>query len=153
MARSHFEVQGVEVSPTALQRARAMFGAQVFAGDVREAGFPGEVFDVITLFSTIEHLPDPLAVLRECRWLLREGGVLVVKTPNFSSVNRWILRGGWSGYKLPDHRFFFNPRGLRLVFARAGLEPLPSTWFDRFPLSDSMYAYAARKGPDGEGRP
>ncbi len=153
VAQSQFEVQGVEVSPTALQRSRAMFGARVFSGDVREAGFPDEGFDVITLFSTVEHLSDPLAVLRECRRLLRDGGVLVVKTPNFSSLNRRILRGGWSGYKLPEHRFFFNPRGLRLLFARAGLEPLPSTWFDRFPLSDSMYAYAARKGRDGEGRP
>jgi SAM-dependent methyltransferase len=150
VARRHFEVQGVEVSPTALERARASFGDQVFAGDVLEANFHGGAFDVITLFSTVEHLADPVAVLQECRRLLREGGILVVKTPNFSSLNRRVLRSGWSGYKLPGHRFFFTPRGVRHLFARVGLEPLPSPWSERFPLSDNMYAYA-RKGRDGEG--
>lgn len=151
VAQRHFEVQGVEVSLTALERARATLGARVFAGDVLEARFPGETFDVITLFSTVEHLAEPVAVLRECRRLLRDGGILVVKTPNFSSLNRRFLRGGWSGYKLPEHRFFFTPGGIRRLFARAGLEPLPAPWLDRHPLSDNMYAYA-RKGRDGEGR-
>jgi len=150
VAQRHFEVQGVEVSLTALERARATLGARVFAGEVLEARFPGETFDVITLFSTVEHLHDPVAVLRECRRLLREGGILVVKTPNFSSLNRRVLRSRWSGYKLPEHRFFFSPRGVRHLFAQAELEPLPSAWFDRFLLSDNMYAYA-RKGRGGKG--
>jgi len=150
VARRHFEVQGVEVSPTALTQARATLGDRVFAGELLEANFPGETFDVITLFSTVEHLQDPLAVLQECRRLLREGGILVVKTPNFSSLNRHVLRSAWSGYKLPEHRFFFSPGGIRDLFARVGLQPLPTSWRDCFPLSDNMYAYA-RKGRDGEG--
>lgn len=151
VARRHFEVQGVEVSPTALEEARATLGHRVFAGDLLEANLPEASFDVITLFSTVEHLAEPVAVLRKCRRLLRDGGILVVKTPNFSSLNRRLLRGGWSGYKLPEHRFFFTPGGIRRLFARAGLEPLPAPWLDRHPLSDNMYAYA-RKGRDGEGR-
>lgn len=150
VAQRHFEVYGVETSATALERARAAFGSRVFAGDLHEARFPAETFDVVTLFSTVEHLDDPVAVLRECRRLLRKGGILVVKTPNFSSLNRQLLRGGWSGYKLPEHRFFFTPGGIRRLFARVGLEPLPAPWRDRHPLSDSMYAYA-RKERDGEG--
>ncbi|MCI0372687.1 MAG: class I SAM-dependent methyltransferase [candidate division NC10 bacterium] len=152
VARRHFDVQGVEVSPTALEWARATLGPRVFGGDLLEAKFPEASFDVITLFSTVEHLAEPVAVLRECRRLLRDGGVLVLKTPNFSSLNRRLLRGGWSGYKLPGHRFFFTPGGITHLFARAGLKPLPAFWFDRLPLSDTMYAYA-RKGLDGEGRP
>ena len=150
VARRHFDVQGVEVSATALKEARAILGPRVFAGDLLEANFPEASFDVITLFSTVEHLAEPVAVLQECRRLLRDGGNLVIKTPNFSSLNRRLLRGGWSGYKLPEHCFFFSPRGIQRLFLRAGLEPLPSPWLDRHPLSDSMYAYA-RKGRDGGG--
>ena len=150
VAQRHFEVYGVETSATALERARAVLGPRVFAGDLREARFPAEAFDVVTLFSTVEHLDDPVAVLRECRRVLREGGILVVKTPNFSSLNRQLLGGGWSGYKLPEHRFFFTPGGIHHLFARVGLEPLPAPWLDRHPLSDTMYAYA-RKERDGEG--
>jgi SAM-dependent methyltransferase len=149
VARHHFEVQGVEVSPTALTEARATLGHQVFAGDLLEANLPAAFFDVITLFSTVEHLAEPVAVLQECRRLLRDGGILVIKTPNFSSLNRRLLRGGWSGYKLPEHRFFFTPSGIRRLFGRVGLEPLPAPWLDRHPLSDNMFAYA-RKERDGE---
>jgi SAM-dependent methyltransferase len=150
VAQRHFDVYGVETSATALEGARAAFGSRVFAGDLREARFPAGMFDVVTLFSTVEHLDDPIAVLRECRRVLREGGILVVKTPNFSCLNRQLLGGEWSGYKIPEHRFFFTPDGIRRLFASAGLAPLPARWRDRHPLSDSMYAYA-RKERDGEG--
>lgn len=40
-------------------------------------------YDVVTLVGVLEHVPDPLATLRDLHRLLSPGGLLVVSCPNF----------------------------------------------------------------------
>ena len=44
-------------------------------------GEPGS-FDAVVFLQTIEHVEDPIEVLRRCRLLLRPGGVAYISTPN-----------------------------------------------------------------------
>ena len=46
--------------------------------------FP-EKYDLITAIEIIEHLHDPWKYLSDCRSLLKEGGILVLSTPNISN--------------------------------------------------------------------
>jgi SAM-dependent methyltransferase len=43
--------------------------------DATRLDFPDASFDFVYSFSVFEHLPDPAAVLRECRRIFRPGGV------------------------------------------------------------------------------
>lgn len=43
----------------------------------------GETFDTVISCETIEHLPDPVAALRELLRVLRPGGLLFLTTPNY----------------------------------------------------------------------
>lgn len=80
-----------------------------------------QIFDVITLWDVIEHLPDPLGVLGDIRARLAPEGVVVLETGNFKSADR--VEGGqdhWM-YQL-DHRWYFAPESLRQLLHWAGLE-------------------------------
>ena len=78
-------VTGVDISPEAIECARSQFAhpaVEFICGDARDlAGF-GRQFDAAVSFETIEHLPDPEALLREVHGVLAPGGFFVCSTPN-----------------------------------------------------------------------
>ena len=90
--------------------------------------------------SFLEHEVNPLPLLRRCRERLRPGGSIVVKVPNFASLNRKVRGAQWCGFRWPDHVNHFTPDTLRAMARQAGLEVKRMTFLDRHPFSDNMYA-------------
>jgi 2-polyprenyl-3-methyl-5-hydroxy-6-metoxy-1,4-benzoquinol methylase len=147
LAKKHFEVNGIELSPrgTEISRERISRDA-ILEGPVTEmaATLPANSFDVITQFGYVEHEWQPIAGLRSAHRLLKPGGVTVIKTPNYASWNRAIRGMDWCGYHIPAHCNYFTPRTLAEILRRAGFEPLARPLADCLPTSDSLWM-AARK--------
>ncbi|MGH7642963.1 MAG: class I SAM-dependent methyltransferase, partial [Candidatus Dormibacteria bacterium] len=59
---------------------------------VESIPMPDGFFDLATTAWVGEHLPRPLAALREIHRVLRPGGRLVVLTPNAWNYNAWLVR-------------------------------------------------------------
>lgn len=104
------------------------------------AGFEKDFFDIIIMSSFLEHEINPLPLLRRCHERMKPGGVVVIKVPNYASVNRSVRGHKWAGFRWPDHVNYFTPETLRKMAAKAGFRIKRMTLADRFPLSDSMYA-------------
>lgn len=71
------------------------------------ASIPARGFDCVIACEVIEHLDDPRAFLRECRKLLKEGGHLVVSTPNiafFEGRIKFALTGDLWGFGAKNYR-------------------------------------------------
>lgn len=98
-------VVGVEVDPGAAEVARA-WCADVLVGDVETMELPlaDASFDVVLCGDVVEHLRDPGRALARLRPLLREGGRLVLTTPN---VANWAMRLG-----LLAGRWRYTERGI-----------------------------------------
>jgi 2-polyprenyl-3-methyl-5-hydroxy-6-metoxy-1,4-benzoquinol methylase len=86
-----WDVAGVDVDPQAVAVCRAR-GLSVFPGTLEEASFPDGSFDVITMNHVIEHVSDPLALLRECYRILSPGGYVGIVTPNVKSLAHRLFR-------------------------------------------------------------
>jgi SAM-dependent methyltransferase len=103
LARAAAAVTGVDGNPEAHEHARLRYtrpGLRFEWGAVETYGEPG-TFDAVVFLQTIEHVPDPVAVLRHFRRILKPGGVAYVSTPNLltlappgaaKSDNPWHLR-------------------------------------------------------------
>lgn len=84
-----FEIYGTEISDYACKHAEESLRIDVFRGELEEARFLLATFDVVTVWHTLEHLPDPMAALREINRILKKDGLLVVAVPN---LNNYITR-------------------------------------------------------------
>lgn len=124
---------GIEPSPAARRRAADKgIGLQPALPDAE-----GRLFDVITLWHVLEHLPDPEGSIRELSGFLKPGGWLVLALPNFRSFDARHYRSDWAAYDVPRHLWHFSreaiapllePFGYRL----AAVRPL---WLDAFYIS------------------
>lgn len=113
---------GVEVSPLVGKFARERYQLDVRQGTLLEQNFNNERFDLITFWDVVEHLPDPIAVLRRARQLLAPNGKILIETQNVNSrFARW-MGPKWHHYKHAEHIFHFNPETIKKLTAAAGFK-------------------------------
>ncbi len=117
-----WEVLGTDFDERAVEVARGR-GLDVRCGGVEAVREDAEGFDAIYLGHVLEHVPDPLALFRECAGMLREGGAMVVLTPNAESWGLRLFGPNWRGLEPPRHLHVFGPGNLRKLCGDAGLVP------------------------------
>lgn len=118
-ANMGWDVQGLDVDPKAVANARGK-GLTVHLGQLTDQQFVDESFDLVLMSHVIEHVHDPVSLVKGCRRVLRKGGLLVVFTPNAESWGHRRLDADWMGLDPPRHLMVFNPRTLECLARRAG---------------------------------
>ena len=117
-----WDVQGLEIDENAASFARKTFDLPITVGTLEDANFPEHAFDVVTLSHVVEHLYDPMGVLRECRRILAPGGRVVVVTPNLDSLLHNRFKKAWRGLETPRHFMLFTSSTLERCGVQAGFE-------------------------------
>ncbi len=120
-------VEGTEVDSAAVEHATGKNGLTVHTGTLEDAALPAESFDAVTMIHVIEHIHDPISVLRACRRLLKPSGRLVAVTPNLDGVGHERFGRNWRGLEPPRHLHLFTRRTLQECAARAGFRSA-ETW-------------------------
>jgi SAM-dependent methyltransferase len=103
----------------------------VLQGGIEQFNNDESLFDVITLSHVIEHLHDPVKVLKACHRLLKPTGRLWLETPNIDSLGHRQYMENWRGLEPPRHLVLFNRQSLAQAllgtgFARIESRPIPS---------------------------
>ena len=120
---SGMQARGIELSGSAVSYARLNFGLDVHHGTLDDAEIPAESCDIVMMWHVLEHLPDPVASLRQVVSTLAPGGLLLVAVPNFDSVEARIFGRRWYSLDAPRHLSHFTPNTLLHAIERAGLQP------------------------------
>jgi SAM-dependent methyltransferase len=144
-----FDTYGVDLSPDSIETARerpsganAYFGAPMDVPEIAAGGF-----DVITLWSVLAHLTNPVEDFRMLRGLLKPDGVLLVLTVNANSLGLKAAGAGWNGFT-KNHLKFFSPTTLPLLLRTAGFE----AWVTVPTYTDQIEAGKAQLSARNEAR-
>jgi SAM-dependent methyltransferase len=131
----HFrDYTGIDGSPEAVAAAQAK-GRSIQQGDVDQPlPFEDASFDAVVLKDLLEHVADPVAVVREVGRVLKPGGRVFASSPD---AQRWV----WDDY---THRRPFTRKAFRLLFADQGLSVEQSGYESVMPGTSIV----ARRMPD-----
>jgi len=133
-----YEAEGIEPNATMAAAAQNM-GFRVYQTTVENADLPAGRYNIVNLNHVLEHLVQPVAVMRKVQELLAPGGIVHIRVPTalnclYFKVPVHLVRiarvlgisGVWEGSKPPYHLWEFTPHLLRLLLDEAGFEVLYS---------------------------
>jgi ubiquinone/menaquinone biosynthesis C-methylase UbiE len=107
-------VKGVEFS----SKPPNMFRQDIFYGELNEANYPDNSFDLVTIWAVLEHVYDPLRTLKEVNRVLLPGGTIVLLVTNFNSLPARFMRHD----DIPRHTTLFSKRTIAEMLMLAGFE-------------------------------
>jgi 2-polyprenyl-3-methyl-5-hydroxy-6-metoxy-1,4-benzoquinol methylase len=114
---------GIEISSAAAEKLEQKFPGRIREGEIAEAGFAADFFDVIFMTDVLEHLADPKRSLIEIARVLKPGGYLFIISPDSDSWTRKFLGQNWFQYKY-EHVFYFNRKSLSRLLRSLGFDEI-----------------------------
>src|SRR4030042_5608383 len=80
-----WEVSGVEPSPALCKIAKEKYGLRLINAEFDPRLFR-QKFDLVTIFDVLEHLTNPKHFLQQIMKVLKSGGFILCKVPNWNSL-------------------------------------------------------------------
>src|SRR5262245_39055687 len=112
-----YEVMGCDLSASICQRVRQTYHIPMHGGHL--TALAGEsCFDVVVMNHVLEHVDQPIELLRDVHRLLSPRGIVHIAVPNIGCWEAWLP--GWTSYE-PYHLAYFTPQTLKRVVFASGL--------------------------------
>jgi 2-polyprenyl-3-methyl-5-hydroxy-6-metoxy-1,4-benzoquinol methylase len=118
---------GVEINAEAARYCREQRELDVISGALDPQTYAENSFDIVLMGDVIEHLRDPLDLMRLVQHILKPGGAVIISTPNIA---------GWAGrllqIKPEEHLYYFAPATMEMLLRQAHLEVIGVKYLDRY---------------------
>lgn len=153
-------VEGIDYSSAGLESINPAYGKFLSTGDIYELlnnrSKEARHYDVIWLQNVLEHVLEPVELLKFLKGLLTDDGVLVITVPNDESAyqkelyeKNYVTNEYWIA--APDHISYFNHESLKKIVEATGwqlqrlLADFPIDWYLANPRSN--YVEDPSSGP------
>lgn len=100
-----------------------------------------EKYDIITAFHVIEHLKDPISIIKSLIKLLNKNGELIIEVPSASDALLTLYKSEpfsrftyWS-----QHLYLFNSETLKTLLLKSGLKLNWLKQIQRYSLANHLY--------------
>lgn len=125
---------GTDISPYAVSYAREKLGLEVYRSySLGKAVLNSDSFDVVTLWDSLEHFPDPAAQFKKIYRILKNDGLVMLDIPNETALLRVISRflytatRGFFTYPVKKlyhqyHLFYFSQQAIETLLKAEGFE-------------------------------
>ena len=141
--KNGWNAQGLDVAEQATAHVRQL-GFEVFHGELQQAQFPSQHFDVITAAEILEHLSDPRLLVQEVARILRPGGLFWTTTPHARGLSARVLGLKWRCIWPPEHLQLFSVAGMKALLRDVGFRQIRFQTTGGNPI-EILHAMGAKK--------
>jgi len=126
-----FNVEGIEPSGMLVEMGRKVLNVYLHHGFVEDFD-PGYRYNGIVVWDVLEHVHNPVELVKRCNDLMEDGGYLFVQVPNYDGIsNRFktflcqkrVKRSDFKHFGFPWHVYSFNKRSLARLLMACGFSP------------------------------
>jgi len=132
ISKNGFTCKGIEISEKSRKFAQKFRNIDLYPNPLSTFIQENEtIWDIISYFGVLHHLPDPISELKLCNRILKKNGILVIDGPNSESLSSYIQQ--YSGiadrHLVPySHIMLFSLKSLEHALKKTGFKPI-TTWF------------------------
>lgn len=117
--RKGIDAWGLELSENAIAAAAPEIRARIYHGDANNIESLGtEKFDIITAFDLIEHLFDPFSFLNNLHKIITKDGLIVITTPDASSLPRIFMGKNWPMLQPFQHTILLSRKASKMLLQK-----------------------------------
>lgn len=121
-----WQVFGTDINPEVVANVREKLQLDVRVGEIENIKFDENFFDFIRVQDILEHVPQPLAFLKECRRIIRDDGLLYLSVPNgladAKNLIEYYQKYHEAGFSGAGHIYFFSKDTLNQMFKSCGFQ-------------------------------
>lgn len=123
----HFDCMGVESSKFASSYGRDKLGLNILTNSIEDAELPLGSFDIITCWSIIDHIKDPVAFFTRINQLLKPGGIFASNIANVDSLRFHLNKENWKPIRPPEHLYYYTIKSMRGLLDKTGYSKMVLT--------------------------
>ena len=115
------ECIGIEAGGHLREWSQKRLGVSIMKDDIDE--MPSNMlFDIITMFDVVEHVLDPVALMKSVCQHLTLSGIVVVFTPNFDSIGIKYMKEKSNLIFPTGHLTYFTNKSMNCLLEKVGLK-------------------------------
>jgi 2-polyprenyl-3-methyl-5-hydroxy-6-metoxy-1,4-benzoquinol methylase len=135
-----YQVTGVEPDPISTKFLNEKLkNGTCINGYIEDLNFEDK-FDVIFLYHVVEHIENPLSMLKKCKDILKDNGIIIIAVPDCE--NPFSLESSISN---PFHIWHFSKKSFETIRTKLDMNLLSSESFARVSTSSRRINLILRK--------
>ena len=139
MKKNGYNVTGFEISKEKRKYSKKVTKVPVLDININEKTPTAKPFDIVVLFHTLEHIIDPITLLKNIKKLLKPKGKVLVEVPNCDDFHLGLNKFYKEFYWERAHIHYFNSKSLKTVINLGGFKGIKITGVQRYSIENFFH--------------
>jgi SAM-dependent methyltransferase len=143
-----WKINGYEFQEEAIKFANNLLGKNVVKKkNLNTQSLKFETYDVVTLIGVVEHVKDPVKLIKNACKLVKKKGIIIIQTPNSTSVISNLLGKFWPCIAPVEHLHLFSKDSLKMQFNNLNFKNIEVNTHWKYLTIDYVYKNLSNFGP------
>ena len=139
MKTNGFDIIGYDISKEKRKYSKKVTDVPVYDININEKIPADNKFDIVVLFHTLEHITEPITLLKNIKKLLKPKGKILIEVPNSDDFHLKLNKFYKEFYWERAHIHYFNPKILKNVIHKSGFKNIRIVGVQRYGIENFFH--------------